>query len=94
MTRARIWISASRAVGHAFIIDHDDGRQEHYPLRNLPAKVDRLGNSYQGEFRGVEGTYYDLPRGFPTNNEAAQQRLSDPSIPSLIKTLIDRKSVV
>ena len=38
--------------------------------------------------RGFEGTYYDLPLGFPTSNEAAQQRLSDPSIPRAIKKLI------
>lgn len=88
MSRARIWISASRAIGHTFIIEHDDGGQECYPLRRPPASGDRLGNSYQGEFRGLPGTYHDLPFGFPTNNETARQRLSDPSIPSAMKRLI------
>lgn len=88
MSRARIWISASRAIGHAFIIEHDDGSQESYPLRSPPAKGDRLGSSYQGTFRGIDGTYFDLPLGFPTCNEMARQRLIDPSIPSTMKKLI------
>ncbi len=88
MSRARIWISASRAIGHAFVIDHEDGRQESYPLRNPPAKSDRLGTAYLGDLRGFAGTYYDLPFGFPTCNETARQRLSDPSIPNTMKTLI------
>ncbi len=88
MSRARIWISEVRAIGHAFIIEHDDGRQESYPLRNAPAKGDRLGSPYRGDFRGFEGTFYDLPFGFPTDNQSAEQRLSDPSIPSTMKKLI------
>ena len=88
VARVRIWISEVRAVGHAFIIEHDDGRQESYPLRNAPGKGDRVGSPYRGEFRGCEGTFFDLPFGFPTNNQAAQQRLNDPSIPQAIKKLI------
>lgn len=88
VSRVRIWISEVRAIGHAFIIEHDDGRQESYPLKNPPAKGDRLRSPYRGDFRGFEGTYYDLPFGFPTSNELAEQRLSDPSIPAAIKKLI------
>lgn len=88
MPRARIWISEVRAIGHAFIIDHDDGMQEAHPLRNPPVKGDRLGSPYRGDFKGSEGTFYDLPFGFPTSNEMAQQRLNDPSIPSTMKRLI------
>lgn len=75
-------------MGNAFIIARDDGSQESYPLRSTPTKGDRFGSSYWGEFRGFEGTYYDLPLGFPTTNEAAAQCLSDPSIPSSMKRLI------
>lgn len=88
MPRAKIWLSEVRAIGHAFIIEHDDGCQEGYPLRTLPTKGDKIGRPYRGEYRGIEGTYYDLPFGFPTNNEIAQQRLNDPSIPASMKKLI------
>lgn len=49
---------------------------------------DRLGIPYQPDILGFEGTYYDLPFGFPTSDELAQQRLNDPSIPATMKRLI------
>jgi hypothetical protein len=88
VSRVRLWVSAMRAIGHTLIIEHDDGSQECYPFKSPPAKGDRLGTSYQGEFRGCTGTFYDLPRGFPTDNHAAAQRLQDPSIPKAMKKLI------
>jgi len=88
MSRARLWISSSRAASHAFIVEHNDGRQECYPLKSHLSREDRLGSSYPGDFRGHPGAYYDLPFGFPTDNATAQQRLSDPSIPSTMKKLI------
>lgn len=88
VSRAKIWLSEVRSIGHAFIIEDDDGCQEGYPLRVLPAKGDRIGRPYRGEYKGVEGTYYDLPFGFPTDFETAKQRLNDPSIPAAIKKLI------
>lgn len=88
MPRAKIWLSEVRVIGHAFIIEQDDGYQEGYPLRTLPAKGDKIGRPYRGDYKGIEGTYYDLPFGFPTNNQTALQRLNDPSIPASMKKLI------
>lgn len=88
MARVRLWISAVPGVAHAFLIEHEDGQQESYPLRQPPQAGGRLGTCYPGEFRGHAGTYCDLPFGFPTNNQQAAQRLNDPSIPQRMKQLI------
>ena len=88
MARVRLWISAVPGVAHAFLIEHDDGGQDCYPLRHPPEPGGRMGTSYPGEFKGHAGTFCDLPFGFPTSNPQAAQRLNDPSIPQRMKQLI------
>jgi len=88
VSRARIWLSDNPSVANAFLVVHDDDRQDSYPLKTVLDKGDRLGSGYQGDLRGESGTYYDLPFGFPSSNDIAQQRLADPSIPATMKKLI------
>ncbi|MES2788861.1 MAG: hypothetical protein V4719_04505 [Planctomycetota bacterium] len=88
MARVKIWVSDVPGITNAFLIDHDDGRQDFYPLATMLAPRDRLGAAYRGEFQGHAGTYYDLPSGFPTSDQTAEKRLSDPSIPATMKKLI------
>ena len=88
MARVRIWLSDTPHVTNAFLVAHDDGRQDAYPLKTVLAKGDRLGMAYPGDLNGQPGTYYDLPLGFPASNELARQRLNDPSIPMTMKKLI------
>lgn len=89
MIRVRIWISGVAGIGHALLIERgDEGTQECYALQNPPSRSARLGAAYSGEFQGHPGTYVDLPRGFPTDNATAAQRLNDPSIPQVMQQLI------
>lgn len=88
MARVKIWVSEVPGIPNAFLIVHDDGRQDAYPLKTALAKGDRLGTAYRGDLQGHAGTFYDLPFGFPTSNEVAAQRLNDPSIPAMMKKLI------
>lgn len=88
MARVKLWVSDAPSITNAFLIVHDDGRHDAYPLRTVLAPGDRLGTAYRGELQGHPGTYYDLPFGFPTSNETAAQRLNDPSIPATMKKLI------
>ena len=88
VSRVRIWLSDIPGVANAFLVVHDDDRQDSYPLKTVLGKGDRLGSGYKGDLREQPGTYYDLPAGFPTSNETAKQRLNDPSIPATMKKLI------
>lgn len=88
MARVRIWVSKIPSVASVMLIEHDDDRQSFFPLKNPLAPGVRVGTSYTGEFRGYSGTYHDLPRGFPTNNQEAAQMLEDPSLPAVMRQLI------
>ena len=70
------------------MIQNDDGSQHCQPLKGVLTPGEKVGTKYEGEFCGYPGTYYDLPRGFPTTDQQAELRLSDPSIPKPILTLI------
>ncbi|MDB5386714.1 MAG: hypothetical protein JWM11_2360 [Planctomycetaceae bacterium] len=88
MARVRLWVSGVSGIGNVFVIEHDEGGQYCQPLKSPPAQDERVGTVYQGEFRGYPGTYYDLPCGFPANNEQARLRLADPSIPKPMQKLL------
>lgn len=88
VARVRLWISGVSGIGNVFIIQHADGGQHCQPLKSPPGKEDQIGTMYEGEFLGYPGVYYDLPRGFPTNNEQASLRLADPSIPKAMQKLL------
>ncbi len=88
MARVKIWVSATQGFEDLLIVVQDNGSEECYALNYAPGGLDRLGSAYWGQFRGNDGTYYDLPRGFPANNADAAQRLNDPSISNTMKSLI------
>lgn len=88
MTRVRIWVSGVPGIPHALLIERDDAPAECYALKNPPSRSARLGAAYADQLEGYNGTYVDLPRGFPTDNATAVQRLNDPSIPQVIQQLV------
>jgi hypothetical protein len=88
VARVRLWVSGVSGIGNVFIVQHADGGQHCQPLKNPPGKDERVGMMYEGEFLGYPGIYYDLPAGFPTNNEQAGVRLADPSIPKPMQKLL------
>lgn len=88
MARVKVWVSDVPEIPNLFLIEHDDGREDAYLLRTVLAKGDRLGTAYRGDIQGYTGVFYDLPFGFPTSNDLAAQRMSDPSIPAMMKKLI------
>jgi hypothetical protein len=88
VARVRLWVSGVPGIRNVFIIQHDDGGQHCQPLKSPPAEGERIGTVYEGDFKGYAGTYYDLPSGFPTNNEQAGIRLADPSIPKAMQKLL------
>lgn len=88
MDRVRIWVSAVPGVSDTLLINRGDGTEEVYGLNVPPDGLKWLGSGYWNPLQGIDGTAYDLPRGFPADNADAARRLNDPSISNSIRNLI------
>jgi hypothetical protein len=88
MVRVRIWVSASQETKDAFVLERIGATGQYYAFQRPIGGLDWLGDGYPGDLLGFEGTFYDLPRGFPTNNSDAALRAGDASVSKAMRLLI------